>query len=411
MLDPDAFYWIDAICINQNDSAEKTSQLPLMRHLYSRPRRTIVWLGLSTPELDRGMDFFLRLSRDRDWLADRHSRSMHGDRTLPSELADPEDWKALGHLFLRLWWGRVWTLQEFVLSREVRFFYGAERYSTDCDFHRAMYAQYLVGYGPVVSGSASWPPAWSRCRIQQWLQCQPDGMRLLALMAYTSDNSVTRPQDRICGMLGLASVQDGDIVGPLLTPSAYCKEQGHTVDMLYSRLVESFILKRKSLDIVCFAQPFANKIIMNGEGKRCDARSWALPDGTTKESNVLPLPSWVPDWRVWKESYVIPLMVSQGGSRHIGNFRPMKGRRKDHERTNASPDGSPTRGMQTSGLLDEVARTMVLGRRDRYLCDPPDMSLLCDQLKYLASSLGSTEFVEELDTDKPLPSVYKRFFQ
>lgn len=37
--------WIDAICIDQVDSAEKAEQIPLMSQLYSKAERTLVWLG------------------------------------------------------------------------------------------------------------------------------------------------------------------------------------------------------------------------------------------------------------------------------------------------------------------------------------------------------------------------------
>ncbi|KAJ2984495.1 hypothetical protein NUW58_g6029 [Xylaria curta] len=39
--------WIDAICINQNDLAERASQVNLMRHIYRNARRVVVWLGPS----------------------------------------------------------------------------------------------------------------------------------------------------------------------------------------------------------------------------------------------------------------------------------------------------------------------------------------------------------------------------
>ncbi|KAH9208896.1 heterokaryon incompatibility, partial [Leptodontidium sp. 2 PMI_412] len=38
-------FWIDSVCINQNDDVEKTEQLPLMTEIYRRARLVIVWLG------------------------------------------------------------------------------------------------------------------------------------------------------------------------------------------------------------------------------------------------------------------------------------------------------------------------------------------------------------------------------
>ncbi|KAH7306119.1 heterokaryon incompatibility [Rhexocercosporidium sp. MPI-PUGE-AT-0058] len=37
--------WIDAICINQDDSEERSIQVTLMREIYLRAQAVIVWLG------------------------------------------------------------------------------------------------------------------------------------------------------------------------------------------------------------------------------------------------------------------------------------------------------------------------------------------------------------------------------
>ena len=37
--------WIDAICINQKDNKEKSSQVNQMRHVYAKASRVLVWLG------------------------------------------------------------------------------------------------------------------------------------------------------------------------------------------------------------------------------------------------------------------------------------------------------------------------------------------------------------------------------
>ncbi|KAF3054168.1 hypothetical protein E8E11_011974 [Didymella keratinophila] len=44
--------WIDAVCINQNDSSEKTWQVQLMRKIYNTASEVIIWLGHSTDATD-----------------------------------------------------------------------------------------------------------------------------------------------------------------------------------------------------------------------------------------------------------------------------------------------------------------------------------------------------------------------
>lgn len=44
--------WIDAICINQNDNNEKSQQIPLMRDIYGKAKRVLIWLGVKTQRSD-----------------------------------------------------------------------------------------------------------------------------------------------------------------------------------------------------------------------------------------------------------------------------------------------------------------------------------------------------------------------
>jgi hypothetical protein len=43
--DKDRVLWIDAVCINQQDIAERGRQVALMAQIYSKPTRGLVWLG------------------------------------------------------------------------------------------------------------------------------------------------------------------------------------------------------------------------------------------------------------------------------------------------------------------------------------------------------------------------------
>jgi hypothetical protein len=46
----DVLLWADAICINQKDPIEKTSQVQLMRDIYQTASQVIIWLGPATPD-------------------------------------------------------------------------------------------------------------------------------------------------------------------------------------------------------------------------------------------------------------------------------------------------------------------------------------------------------------------------
>lgn len=42
---PEKSFWIDAICINQDDIAERNSQVQIMGSIYKSSQKTLIWLG------------------------------------------------------------------------------------------------------------------------------------------------------------------------------------------------------------------------------------------------------------------------------------------------------------------------------------------------------------------------------
>jgi hypothetical protein len=53
--------WVDAICINQSDSTEKSKQVSMMRDIYERASRTVVWLGTATGKTQLALTMCLRM--------------------------------------------------------------------------------------------------------------------------------------------------------------------------------------------------------------------------------------------------------------------------------------------------------------------------------------------------------------
>jgi hypothetical protein len=54
--------WVDAICVNQKDEREKSSQLPLMEEIYTWARQVYVWLGNGNEKSDRAMSYLTKLA-------------------------------------------------------------------------------------------------------------------------------------------------------------------------------------------------------------------------------------------------------------------------------------------------------------------------------------------------------------
>ena len=53
--------WVDAVCINQGDNTEKAEQVSLMREIYERASRTVVWLGPAEGQTHIALTMCLRM--------------------------------------------------------------------------------------------------------------------------------------------------------------------------------------------------------------------------------------------------------------------------------------------------------------------------------------------------------------
>ena len=60
-LDSQRVLWVDAICINQDDTAERNHQVQMMRRIYSAAVRVIAWLGPWSTASVRAFDFMAKL--------------------------------------------------------------------------------------------------------------------------------------------------------------------------------------------------------------------------------------------------------------------------------------------------------------------------------------------------------------
>lgn len=92
----DVWFWIDYLCINQDDSLERATQVALMGTLYQQAPRTLVWLGEDTPEVRGALDLLKFFASDSS--NSRDQILWDGD-----DFNSPEKWQALRHWMRRPW--------------------------------------------------------------------------------------------------------------------------------------------------------------------------------------------------------------------------------------------------------------------------------------------------------------------
>ena len=145
----DRYLWIDALCINQDDTTEKGNQVGMMDLVYEKAAQVLVWLGY--PD-----ELYVRTMSTKDPSNSPFNETLE-EELLPAfelvkaivegrnknPLAFDEwghfrpyfrrkwipHWKQLADLFAASYWRRLWIVQEFGLATKLQILYG----TSTCD--------------------------------------------------------------------------------------------------------------------------------------------------------------------------------------------------------------------------------------------------------------------------------------
>ncbi|KAF2114505.1 heterokaryon incompatibility protein-domain-containing protein [Lophiotrema nucula] len=283
---PHHWMWIDSISINQDDDQEKGHQVAMMDQIYLKSSRTEVWLHEGAKELKLAIEFIQELADNEKLKSeDQAVKEAEMERLVDEKFKNK--WAAINQLLLHPWWQRAWTLQEFILPKDLYFFTQLERREIKNSVAPigACNNWALRTKGVTLVSDVAWGNLWKRRRLLLYRR-DSKHISLAALLAYTPSKAATRAEDRIFSLLAL--VTDRDL---FQTP-----DYSAGTARVFCNLVEFFIKVHKKLDIICFV--------------------------TNQNDNAdLQLPSWAPDWScmVGNEGPT-PLMASQS-SGPVGNFR------------------------------------------------------------------------------------------
>lgn len=118
--------WIDAICIDQQNVAERSEQVGKMGHIYRSATRVLVWLGPASPDSDLAMGLVDHLGQVLrfDCLSETFTPTSIGaaephwadlTQLLPYQ---EHELHALDSLFARPWFDRLWVVQEVLIGAE-----------------------------------------------------------------------------------------------------------------------------------------------------------------------------------------------------------------------------------------------------------------------------------------------------
>lgn len=127
--------FVDAVCINQADSQEKSHQVKMMRDIYASASLVLAWLGCGDSETDAYMHLAKRIS----------SKDFQPSHSTETELFTIVGWRrgiispqetvsatSTLHRIMDLpYWKRAWIVQECLVAKEIQFHVGRAATSWD----------------------------------------------------------------------------------------------------------------------------------------------------------------------------------------------------------------------------------------------------------------------------------------
>lgn len=308
--------WVDALCINQCDLEEKSSQVALMSRIYWRSSRAIGWLGLADETSDVTIDYLNELGPAAERclllgpkvLLHYWSKATENLRTTtsPYRVSDspatallakiigfhgPQSMLPLDGMaafFTRSWWTRIWILQEITLPSEMALLCGNK--SIPRKLCAASLNIYSVLWQVVMRELSTGIRALSPYHLKMALgfsfqqprvmlssrkvYCEEGGLRLAGLLRATCLGSIniarhgphdfhsTKPEDKIYALLGIANDRNE------LEQKGLVLDYERSYQDIYTSAMAAF-LEQGHLSVLNQCQTYA-----------------------LRED----LPSWVPDW-------------------------------------------------------------------------------------------------------------------
>lgn len=184
--------WVDSICINQMDLAERSQQVPLMGQIYSEASPVRVWLG----EECAGVKDAFKLVHD--------CGECSPEEAVARVLQDDQGARALTEVLHRSYWDRMWMFQEIVL---------AGRVTVHCGTHEVPWTYFkwmntLSGYIELWSYAQvqhSWVLELRKAlfRISLFGIPREEAQDINAVVTQTRDLHCQDPRDKLYALVGV----------------------------------------------------------------------------------------------------------------------------------------------------------------------------------------------------------------
>ncbi|CZR63673.1 related to heterokaryon incompatibility protein het-6 [Phialocephala subalpina] len=248
-------FWIDSICIDQENIPERNFQTANMRAIYQHATNVAVWIGLE----NNNSGGALQLARDLNACTSREEIT-----ALVSDPFKKPDLEAMVILFRRQYWWRIWVIQEVSSARQATVHVGKDAISwqeldrvcnilkeAETELHSLFYKH--PSYIRTLTHGG--PRGLQLSRFSPHLSAPP----LFELLLSHKSKKSTDPKDKVYALVGISGSQHdfGEI------------DYSLSEREIFTHTAHHIITASQKLDVICVKQ---------------------------HERGQYNLPSWVPDW-------------------------------------------------------------------------------------------------------------------
>jgi hypothetical protein len=230
--------WIDAICIDQSNAAERNHQVRFMKDIYTRASSVVIWLGEAADGSDALLDYLDTLDASsalvehRAWID--YEEEWSWDKGVSFQ-QPPVAQETVDALLCRPWFGRVWIQQEAAVNAHTKVQCGSKTVTWDQLFSLVWDYQKPSGEG-FAKDQFSIDALRSSVLITliQSYRYPDISTLLLDILRDCTYAGATDPRDRIFGIQNLA--RDPDLDKLLLEP-----DYNDDVVVVYTKLAKRYL--------------------------------------------------------------------------------------------------------------------------------------------------------------------------
>lgn len=281
----DRIIWADALCINQDDDAEKSVQVAMMGKIYSMAFSVRIWIGEDPSAEAKGAfnairkaDRFLRkhaanyrpkLRKEQVGYRDSHADDVEMSTELIIEIAG-SGLEVMEPLLDRSWYGRMWIVQEAVLGHQPVIQCGKESmdWTTFGAVAEALWSLGVVSYVDFALNRKSLERIATIYSIQQNIKSYYDDdpeLTILDLVDTTGDFACFDPRDGIFALLSLTNA------------NGFTPQYSRSVVEVFTDFSKWALQRFNNLDILSYAG-----LVLRSDGSS-SVPSWSISPSSQRD--------------------------------------------------------------------------------------------------------------------------------